>query len=110
MRPFDKDILPDEAFAFSLLTHRLEALNEEVDSDYDAGLHLLDPQKRFYAVYVNFKASNAINAASELSHVVYSPRKNHGVSLVGLAEIFAITSSPYGHYLSILRLAPLKSR
>ncbi|GJQ80879.1 hypothetical protein Trydic_g14137 [Trypoxylus dichotomus] len=32
--PFDKDTLPVEAFMPSLPTHRLEALNEEIDSDY----------------------------------------------------------------------------
>ncbi|GJQ77980.1 hypothetical protein Trydic_g23138, partial [Trypoxylus dichotomus] len=34
--PVDKNILRIEAFAPSLPTHRLEALNEEVDTDYDA--------------------------------------------------------------------------
>ncbi|GJQ75290.1 hypothetical protein Trydic_g23479 [Trypoxylus dichotomus] len=36
----DKDILPVEAFSFSLPTDRLAALNEEVDSDYDADDYL----------------------------------------------------------------------
>ncbi|GJQ78738.1 hypothetical protein Trydic_g2772 [Trypoxylus dichotomus] len=34
--PFDKNIPPAEAFTPSLPTHRLEAQNEEVDSDYHA--------------------------------------------------------------------------
>ncbi|GJQ87925.1 hypothetical protein Trydic_g1188 [Trypoxylus dichotomus] len=38
--PFDKGILPVEAFAPSLPTHRLEILNEEVDPDYDADDYL----------------------------------------------------------------------
>ncbi|GJQ66939.1 hypothetical protein Trydic_g7955 [Trypoxylus dichotomus] len=38
---FDRNILPVEAFAPSLPTHRLEALNEEVESDYDADDYFL---------------------------------------------------------------------
>ncbi|GJQ79768.1 hypothetical protein Trydic_g23240 [Trypoxylus dichotomus] len=38
--PFDKDILTDVTFAPSLSTQRLEALNEEVYSDYDADDYL----------------------------------------------------------------------
>ncbi|GJQ87114.1 hypothetical protein Trydic_g23963 [Trypoxylus dichotomus] len=56
---FDNDILPVEVVTPSLLTHRFEALNEEVDSDYDTDDYLT-------LEALHLKQNTAENSSSEV--------------------------------------------